>query len=148
MEFFDAGSIGDLLTGNKKSLTEDQIGSILVQTLPGLSYLHKLNKIHRDVKAGNLLLNKQGKVKLADFGKTKYSPHLSFFFFFGFSFFPCIVRFPSVLLYSALQTSPFTLLSHPFCVSFPFCFQVFVQLWINLKRGKHKWAHPFGWLQN
>ena len=49
-------------------LTEEEIATVLHYTLHGLSYLHEKRKIHRDIKAGNILLNTQGRAKLADFG--------------------------------------------------------------------------------
>ncbi len=49
-------------------LTEDEISTILSYTLKGLEYLHERRKIHRDIKAGNILLNTEGHAKLADFG--------------------------------------------------------------------------------
>lgn len=49
-------------------MTEEEIACILKYTLKGLEYLHLRRKIHRDIKAGNILLNAEGHAKLADFG--------------------------------------------------------------------------------
>ncbi|EDV98246.1 GH22772 [Drosophila grimshawi] len=68
MEYCGAGSVSDIMRLRKKTLTEDEIATILSDTLKGLVYLHLRRKIHRDIKAANILLNTEGYAKLADFG--------------------------------------------------------------------------------
>jgi len=78
MEFCGAGSVLDIMKlrghywnmprGEVRTLLEDEIATVLSDTLKGLEYLHLRKKIHRDIKAGNILLNMEGHAKLADFG--------------------------------------------------------------------------------
>ncbi|UMM41360.1 hypothetical protein L5515_017651 [Caenorhabditis briggsae] len=68
MEYCGAGSISDIMRARRKPLSEKEISAVLRDTLKGLQYLHDLKKIHRDIKAGNILLNTDGIAKLADFG--------------------------------------------------------------------------------
>ncbi|KAJ8364356.1 hypothetical protein SKAU_G00131870 [Synaphobranchus kaupii] len=64
------GSASDLLEVHKKPLQEVEIAAITHGALQGLAYLHSHNMIHRDVKAGNILLTEPGQVKLGDFGSA------------------------------------------------------------------------------
>ncbi|XP_007426840.1 serine/threonine-protein kinase TAO3 isoform X1 [Python bivittatus] len=73
------GSASDLLEVHKKPLQEVEIAAITDGALHGLAYLHSHCKIHRDIKAGNILLTEPGQVKLADFGSASIaSPANSF----------------------------------------------------------------------
>lgn len=67
MEYCGGGSCADLLKCHK-FLNEDVVCFIVRETLKGLEYLHSERKIHRDIKAANILLTSSGNVKLADFG--------------------------------------------------------------------------------
>ena len=68
MEYCGAGSVSDIMRIIERPLKESEIACIVFHALKGLEYLHFKRKIHRDIKAGNILLNLDGHPKLADFG--------------------------------------------------------------------------------
>jgi len=64
------GSASDIIEVHKKPLKEGEIAAVTEGALKGLVFLHSHNRIHRDIKAGNILLTENGIVKLADFGSA------------------------------------------------------------------------------
>ncbi|GAB2245395.1 hypothetical protein Droror1_Dr00000888 [Drosera rotundifolia] len=69
MPFMSAGSLQSIMSSCfLNGLPEPCIATVLKETLHALSYLHDQGHIHRDIKAGNILIDANGSVKLADFG--------------------------------------------------------------------------------
>ena len=69
MEYCGGGSCSDLIkTAYTNGLPENKVAYITREILKGLKYLHDQKKIHRDIKAANILLTDEGLVKLGDFG--------------------------------------------------------------------------------
>lgn len=73
------GSAADIVEVHKKPVLECEIAAICEQALLGLRFIHTKQRIHRDIKAGNILLTDTGIVKLADLGSASLiSPAQSF----------------------------------------------------------------------
>ncbi|XP_069622718.1 STE20-like serine/threonine-protein kinase [Ranitomeya imitator] len=68
VEFCAGGALDGVMHELGHGLTEGQIQVVSYQTLLGLQHLHSNKIIHRDLKAGNILLTQHGDIRLADFG--------------------------------------------------------------------------------
>lgn len=68
IEFCPGGAVDATMLELDRGLTEPQIKVVCRQMLEALDYLHSIKIIHRDLKAGNILLMLDGDIKLADFG--------------------------------------------------------------------------------
>ncbi|XP_060712474.1 serine/threonine-protein kinase 10-like isoform X2 [Hemiscyllium ocellatum] len=75
IEFCPGGAVDAIMLELERGLTEPQIRVICRQTLEALHYLHSNKVIHRDLKAGNILLTLDGDIKLADFGVSARNAH-------------------------------------------------------------------------
>lgn len=73
MEYCRGGSVKDVMKYLDCTLNYKQILVVLRDVLRGIEYLHSKGKIHRDVKAANILLHENGMAKLGDFGVSEPS---------------------------------------------------------------------------
>lgn len=69
MEYAQGGSVDVLMKASKDGCLEEKYASVITrEVLVGLSYLHKVPVIHRDMKAANILITATCKVMICDFG--------------------------------------------------------------------------------
>ena len=67
MEFLQGRELRDILN-DEKLLPVDQVIDIVAQVAQGLAYAHEHGIIHRDVKPSNIMVGREGHVKITDFG--------------------------------------------------------------------------------
>ncbi len=71
IEFIENGDMDSFIEAHKKikhHIPEEDLWSIFLQCMEGLTYVHKMGVIHRDIKPANLLMDNNMTIKLGDFG--------------------------------------------------------------------------------
>ncbi len=67
----DLANLVDFIVRKKEYLRLSEIKCLILQLIKAVIYLHDNDIIHRDLKLSNLLINKKGQLKLADFGLAR-----------------------------------------------------------------------------
>lgn len=72
MDFLPGGDLMTLLM-KKDILSEEESRFYIAETILSIESVHKVNFIHRDLKPDNILIDREGHVKLTDFGLCKHA---------------------------------------------------------------------------
>ena len=72
MEYISGESLETIVSSRKRMSLVDKF-AIMIQVLSGLNYAHEHGIVHRDIKPGNIMVLKDGAVKIVDFGIARIS---------------------------------------------------------------------------
>jgi len=75
MEYAEKGTLEDKIKKYKKiylKFNQDEIKQIITSMTQGIEYLHFNKIIHRDIKPSNILITHDNKIKIADFGVSRF----------------------------------------------------------------------------
>jgi serine/threonine protein kinase len=70
MEYLDGATLREIV-GDRGPLSEETVRGIVGQLATALDYVHGRNLVHRDLKPGNVMLTRDGVIKLMDFGLAR-----------------------------------------------------------------------------
>ena len=70
LDYCPAGELFGLMK-NHRDMTELQAKFYFLETILAINYMHERNIMYRDIKPENILLDKKGHIKIADFGLAK-----------------------------------------------------------------------------
>ena len=71
MDFIDGESLSNRLKRLGHSLTEEEAVNYIRQAADALRYVHSTGRLHLDIKPSNIMVNREGRVILIDFGVSK-----------------------------------------------------------------------------
>lgn len=71
MEHIDGTNIGDYVSSYSSFLSEFELDDLFLQLIDGFQYIEEHGIVHRDIRNGNILIDKSGTVKIIDFGIGK-----------------------------------------------------------------------------
>lgn len=70
MDYIDGESVGNIIK-HRGALPESEALPIILKVADALGYMHSQNRYHLDIKPANIMLRRDGKVVLIDFGTSK-----------------------------------------------------------------------------
>jgi formylglycine-generating enzyme required for sulfatase activity/serine/threonine protein kinase len=68
MEYVEEGNLDECLLKNGGKLEASRVRALLVEILEALAYAHEKGVVHRDLKPSNILVTREGRCKISDFG--------------------------------------------------------------------------------